>query len=213
MDDRRRLDLDQRGTRSSTQARSRPRTTDAPRGMSDPPSRPRQRPSQFQHGRHDNAFGDAESTEATPARLAAARDPEDRPARPAWQCPPSRTPVGVRFEATADRDAAVAYLDLLDHVVADRGITAAEVRRLRQFATDWGIGALEAARLHRDYVARTWARACPGTRTEAERCPMLRLPPRASRDCGWRSWPWRRRSDIVCVAVRMRRGTVACAAR
>ena len=168
MDDRRRrLDRNQRGTRSPTQGRSRPRTADASRGMSDLPSRPWQRPPQFQHGHHDNAFGDAEATGALLARLAAARDWEDRPASPTRQRPWSSTPVGVPFDWTDD--AAVAYLDLLDHVVADRVITAAEVGRLRQVATDWGIGALEAACLHRGYVARAWARACAdATITPAE---------------------------------------------
>ncbi len=170
MDDRRRrLDRDQRGTPSSTQARSRPRTADASRGRCDPPSRPWQRPPQFQHGHHDNAFGDAESTGALLARLVAARDREDRPASAARQRPQSRTPLGAPFEATADHDAAAAYLDLLDQVVADRVITAAEVRRLRQCATDWGIGALEVACLYRGYVARAWARAsADATVTPAE---------------------------------------------
>lgn len=167
MDDRCRLDRDPRGTRSSTAGGSRPRTTDAPRGTSDIPSRPWQRPPQFQHGHHDNAFGDAETTGALLARLAAARDREDRPASPAWQRPWSSTPVGVPFDWA--HDARVAYLEFLDHVVADRVITAAEVHGLREVATFWGIGALEAACLHRGYVARAWARACAdATVTSAE---------------------------------------------
>ena len=167
MDDRRGLDQDQRGARSSTAGRSRPRTTDASHGMSDIPSRPWQRPPQFQHGHQDNAFGDAEATGALLARLAAARDWGDRPASPTGQRPWSSTPVGVPVDWT--HDAAVAYLDFLDRVLEDRIVTAAEVRRLRQFATDWGIGALEAARLHRGYVARVWERACAdATVTPAE---------------------------------------------
>ncbi len=159
MDDRRRrLDRDQPGTRSPRQDRSRPWTTDASPAMSQRPSRPWQRPPQFQHGHHDNAFGDAESTGALFARLAAAREWEDRPTSPTRQHPQSRTLAGVPFDWA--HDAAVAYLDLLDQVLEDRVITAAEVRRLRQCATDWGIGALEAACLHRGYVARTWERAC-----------------------------------------------------
>ena len=168
MDDRRRrLDRDQRGTRSSTQDRSRPRTTDASPGMTDRPSRPWQRPPQFQHGHHDNAFGDAESTGALLARLAAARDWEDRPASPTQGRPRSSTLAGVPFDWA--HDAAVAYLEFLDHVVADRVITAAEVHGLREVATFWGIGALEAACLHRGYVARVWARAsADATVTPAE---------------------------------------------
>jgi hypothetical protein len=135
--------------------------------MSDLPSRPWQRPPQFQHGHHDNAFGDAEATGALLARLAAARDREDRAASPGWQRSWSSTPVGVSFDWT--HDAAVAYLDLLDHVVADRVITAAEVHGLRKCATDWGIGALETACLHRGYVALVWERACAdATVTPAE---------------------------------------------
>ncbi len=134
--------------------------------MSDLPPRPWQRPPQLQHGHHDNAFGDAESTGALLARLAAARDWADRPATPTRR-PWSGTPVGIAFDWA--HDAAVAYLDLLDHVVADRVITAAEVCRLRQCATDWGLSALEAACLHRGYVARAWARACAdATVTPAE---------------------------------------------
>jgi hypothetical protein len=168
MDDRRRrLGRDQRGTRSPTQDRSRPWTTDASPGMHQGPSRPWQRPLQFQHGHHDNAFGDAESTGALLARLAAAREWEDRPTFPTRQHPRSRTLALVPFDWA--HDAAVTYLDLLDQVVADRVITAVEVRRLRQCATDWGISALEAAWLHRGYVALVWERACTdATVTPAE---------------------------------------------
>ena len=169
MDDRRRrLDRSQRGKRSPTQGRWRPRTAaDASRATSDLPSRPWQRPPQFQHGHHDNALGDAEATGALLARLAAARDREDRAASPARQRSWSSTPVGVPVDWTDD--AAVAYLDLLDHVLEDRLISAAEVGRLRQVAIDCGIGALEAACLHRGYVARVWERACAdATVTPAE---------------------------------------------
>ena len=168
MDDRRRrLDRNQRGTRSSTDDRSRPRSADASRGMSELPSRPWQRPPQFQHGHHDNAFGDAETTGALLARLAAARDREDQPASPAWQRPQLDTPVGVPFDWPDA--AAVAYLGLLDSVLDDRVITDAEVGRLREFATDWGIGGLEAECLHRGYVARAWELACAdATVTPAE---------------------------------------------
>ena len=168
MDDRRRrLDRDQRGTRSPTQDCSRPWTTDAARGMSERPSRPWQRPPQFQHGHHDNAFGDAESTGALFARLAAAREWEDRPTCPTRQHPRSSTLALVPFERA--HDAAVAYLDLLDQVLEARVITVAEVHRLRRCATDWGISALEAACLHRGYVASVWERACTdATVTPAE---------------------------------------------
>ncbi len=137
--------------------------------MSDSPGRPWQRPPQLQHGHYDNAFGDAETTGALLARLAAARDWEGRSASPAGQSPASGTTVEVPSLATEDHDAAEVYLGLLDRILEDRVITDAERGRLQEFATVWGIGMLEAASLHRGYVARAWARAgADATVTPAE---------------------------------------------
>ncbi len=170
MDDRRhRLDRDQRGSQRRTDDHSRPRSASASPEMSDRPCRPWQRPPQFQHGHHDNAFGDAETTGALLARLAAARDREGRSASPAGQSPASGTTVDVPVLATELHDAAEVYLGLLDRILEDRVITDAEGGRLQEVATVWGIGILEAASLHRGYIARAWARACAdGTVTPAE---------------------------------------------
>jgi hypothetical protein len=92
----------------------------------------------------------------------------------------------VPFEATRTHDATEAYLQLLDHVLADRVITDVEVRRLRETARAWGLSALEVECLHRGYLARVWEEARADDRiTRAELHDirllgrLLGVPPRA----------------------------------
>jgi hypothetical protein len=168
MDDRRRrLDPNERGSRQPAFGRSRSRTADEARDTRDLRVRPWQRPPQFQHGHHDNAFGDAEATRALLARLAAARDWERRSVSLAGRCLASGTRLDVPFEVSWDQDATEMYLGLLDRILEDRVITDAELGRLQEAATVCGIGCFEAACLHRGYVAMQWARA----RTDASVTP------------------------------------------
>lgn len=132
--------------------------------------RPWQRPAQRQHGAPIGAPEDVEATGALLARLAAARAWVGRPPPPTWRRVGVFASGSVPFGRSRADDAAIAYLRLLDQVLADRVITDAEVCRLRKTAMTWGIGALEIESLHRGYVARVWEAALADERiTDAER--------------------------------------------
>ncbi|MFC0863643.1 exonuclease domain-containing protein [Sphaerimonospora cavernae] len=117
--------------------------------------------------------------------------------------PPSDTPA-VRRGAAADRNghflarivdrlprvphpaAADSYLALLDQVLLDHHISAAEADALVQLATDLGLGRADLERLHRGYLAAlAEAALADGVVTEAERrelelvAALLDLPPAA----------------------------------
>lgn len=53
----------------------------------------------------------------------------------------------------ASREAALAYVDLLDRVLEDRRLTADEVAALAELAATWGIGATVATSIHRAYFS------------------------------------------------------------
>jgi DNA polymerase-3 subunit epsilon len=74
----------------------------------------------------------------------------------------------------AGREAALAYVDLLDRVLEDRVLTADEVTALAELAARWGIGAPVAGAIHRAYFSNLARLAlADGVLTEVERDDLV----------------------------------------